>query len=372
MSTRILIPAFLSLAVLACSDDGSGPATQSKSSFIVGGQPEAGYAAVGALVSDGEAFCTGTLIEPRVVVTAAHCLDGARADQVSYFVGADATQLGSGTLLRASRLVQHPEWRGGDDDPDIGVVVLAQAAQVEPVALNTAALRNDVVGRSPLFVGYGITRGNRDDAGVKRSVRIRVDQIMAGAFSYSQPGKNTCNGDSGGPALLEMDGVTKLIGVTSYGDEDCTEYGVDARVDVHAAFIRRASRADGGGDGDGEGEGDGADELDQGEDGDFDDEDDEDDEDDGDFEDEGDLEDHDEGDFEDEGEDDDSCEDGHEGEEGEDGDFEDDEEWGHEGEDGDFEDDEEWGDEGDICEEEGWYDDGVCDEVCAQPDPDCE
>lgn len=26
---------------------------------------------------------------------------------------------------------------------------------------------------------------------------------------------------------------------------------------------------------------------------------------------------------------------------------------------------------GDLCEELGWYDDGVCDSDCAQPDPDC-
>jgi hypothetical protein len=30
------------------------------------------------------------------------------------------------------------------------------------------------------------------------------------------------------------------------------------------------------------------------------------------------------------------------------------------------------GDSGDVCEDNGWYGDGVCDELCAQPDPDCD
>ncbi len=339
MSTRIkcspLLPVFLALAFTACSHGGTSPATQSKSSFIVGGAPEAGYAAVGALITDGEAFCTGTLIEPQVVVTAAHCLDDMRANQVSYFVGNDATRLGSGTLLRATAIIQHPQWRGGDNDPDVGVVLLAAAAPgVQPIALNTQVLGNETVGRSPLFVGYGITRANRDDVGIKRSVRIRVSELMAGEFAYSQPGKNTCNGDSGGPALLEIGGVTKLIGVTSYGDEDCVEYGVNTRVDIHADFIRRGQVTN-------EGENDNDGEADEDEDWD---------------------DDEDEGSFDDE-----DCEDGHGGahEHGDDeGNFDDEEEGNfdeeegfddEEEEEGDFEDDEEWGEEdGDSCEEEGW------------------
>jgi hypothetical protein len=50
-------------------------------------------------------------------------------------------------------------------------------------------------------------------------------------------GKNTCNGDSGGPAFAEVGGELLLAGVTSYGDPSCTQYGVDTRVDVYASFL---------------------------------------------------------------------------------------------------------------------------------------
>ena len=60
----------------------------------------------------------------------------------------------------------------------------------------------------------------------------------------------TCNGDSGGPAFMRIDGVETIVGVTSYGNADCSDGGFDARVDSDLAFIdtylpRACARCDG-------------------------------------------------------------------------------------------------------------------------------
>jgi secreted trypsin-like serine protease len=50
---------------------------------------------------------------------------------------------------------------------------------------------------------------------------------------------NTWFGDSGGPALgNDASGQQRLIGVTSWGDEDCKQFGVDTRVDAFWDFLQ--------------------------------------------------------------------------------------------------------------------------------------
>ena len=56
-------------------------------------------------------------------------------------------------------------------------------------------------------------------------------------MAWATAATGTCNGDSGGPALMKIDGVETIVGVTSYGNADCSDGGFDARVDSDLAFI---------------------------------------------------------------------------------------------------------------------------------------
>src|SRR5262249_25026175 len=62
-------------------------------------------------------------------------------------------------------------------------------------------------------------------------------QITANYFKYTEGGAThiggPCEGDSGGPALLPSgapQGQQVVVGTTSYGDSNCTSYGVSMRV----------------------------------------------------------------------------------------------------------------------------------------------
>jgi hypothetical protein len=61
--------------------------------------------------------------------------------------------------------------------------------------------------------------------------------IAPQAFDYLQSGGGPCSGDSGGPAFVVRNSTEYVAGVTSYGDQDCTLYGVSTTVSEYASWI---------------------------------------------------------------------------------------------------------------------------------------
>ena len=227
---------FLSLTITTGCLGQRGPSDGNYSNAIIGGSVERGYPGVGALLEDGDIFCTATLVSSTVAVTAAHCLDGVRASDLSFFMGADTDDQDAGESIRVASIHPYSSYDAENFENDIGVVVLEDPADADVIPfLRDEMDEEDWVGREPLFVGYGYAP--ESGYGVKRSVKIPITFIYDDAFEYEGDDINTCSGDSGGPALYKVDGQMTLIGVTSFGDEDCEIYGVDARVDPFADFI---------------------------------------------------------------------------------------------------------------------------------------
>jgi secreted trypsin-like serine protease len=218
-------------------DDG---ATGTSASEIVGGQATSAYPAVGALTRGGSPFCTGTVVASRVVVTAAHCLDGVRATAIRFALGPNG--FAPQASIPVARAVMHPQYDRRRLVNDIGVLILGANAPVSPVPLN-ASMDRSWIGRPLTFVGYGATNGRTGGGGgFKRVVTIAVSEVGQATFSYADRAKNTCFGDSGGPAFaVDPRGRLTLAGVTSYGDSTCSRFGVDTRVDAYRAFLAQAA-----------------------------------------------------------------------------------------------------------------------------------
>lgn len=196
-------------------------------SEIYGGQlsaPGAWPTAVSILA--GQIRCTGTLVAPNVVLTAAHCfMYNPTIDQISVSFGNDVNQPDA-PRTAALAFGAHPEFCGGDeckeDIHDYGYIVLAQEQTILPTRVITSQDEWDEVmevGHPITLVGYGLTEAG-DITGIKREVEVEITRFSKSGLEFQGggDGKDSCQGDSGGPAYVTLGtGEVVLAGITSRG-----------------------------------------------------------------------------------------------------------------------------------------------------------
>lgn len=192
-----------------------GAIAQTVSSFTAitnGSECSVGNTSVMRLImraADGqtEGSCSGTVIAPRVVLTAAHCLDGpVRTVQVWG---------GVGEPIAASSFKAHPNYNQSSSvvSFDAGLVFMDQdlGRPAVPVLLSRDGQRSETA----VVAGWG-----RDLQSVSAFLRAGTTTLSDVRFDalttlFSRMSSGICSGDSGGPILLSEGGVWSIGGVIS-------------------------------------------------------------------------------------------------------------------------------------------------------------
>lgn len=215
-------------------------------SDIIGGSSDSADPSIVALfahlpASQSGNLCTAEVISPTVLLTAAHCVDPAETGTGAEFdvllsptlPGNTAPIVAKETHFDTAFDTQNPQ-----NGHDIGIVILSSPINLKPIPFNRTPLPQNAVQQNIRIVGYGLSDiNNQATAGTKRSTTTVLNGVTPLLLNIGVTNDQTCRGDSGGPALMMINGVETIVGVTSYGNDTCTGGSFDTRVDLYTSFI---------------------------------------------------------------------------------------------------------------------------------------
>jgi len=194
-------------------------------------------------------MCTATLVGPKHLTTAAHCVKGVGPDTIiKAGFGIDA-KIQAQVILNVDKWVSHPNYAFQGND--LAILTLKEAVPAPYKHVEIARPEELGFFKEIIYAGYGTLAETAKGSQMLRSVSTRIMYVSKTEKQFNTfiTGKGSCYGDSGGPGYI-YDSKTKrykAVGAVStayrYGSAKCGQGDTTTDLTQYLGWIEGTFKA---------------------------------------------------------------------------------------------------------------------------------
>jgi len=193
--------------------------------------PASEFPHVGFLEADA-GVCTGTLLAPRWVLTAGHCVDERPASYYRFTVHPDPRTGKPPVYVNADRVIFHPEYHPKLETPGVDAALIRLESDLPMVQAKPLPLSTLPVSLSDTLLNVGYGENSDGTEGYRRVKDLRFIEYQAlpaktktfpsGILHVTRgkDGELGCAGDSGSPLVMVRQGKNFLMGIYSTSENN--------------------------------------------------------------------------------------------------------------------------------------------------------